>query len=169
MIILCIFHIHIYNNTAMIKLSLYGYESNYKFVGSRMILEMTCTFSKWIPRGISTTQNMGISANNMMPLCSLESVYYWRTYSWMRWTCRLDEYHSVSVNTKQSQTLGLDSLDHDGALTFRLDLSASSSFSSSSRISLENASGFALMQSCNAMKGFTQSDPWKGTSSKIWC
>jgi hypothetical protein len=26
-----------------------------------------------------------------------------------------------------------------------------------------------LMQSCNAMKGITQSDPWKGTDSKIWC
>jgi hypothetical protein len=69
--------------------------------------------------------------------------------------------------TPSNQSFGLDSLDHAGALTFRLDFSASSSFSSSSKISLENASGLILMQSCSAIKGFTQSDPCEGKESKI--
>lgn len=160
MIILCILY---YYNTAVIKLALYGCESNYKFVGSRLILEMTYTFSKGEYREAFLPQKLWV----FLPINLWCFLALWNQSSRIKWVCRLDKYHSISVNTKQSQTLGLDSLDHDGALTFRLDLSASSSFSSSSRISLENASGFPLMQSCNAMKGFTQSDPWKGKDSKI--
>ena len=60
------------------------------------------------------------------------------------------------------------SLDHAGGRTLRLDFSSSSSFSSSSRISLMNASLFSPMQFCKAMKGSTQSDPCRARTSKLF-
>ena len=60
------------------------------------------------------------------------------------------------------------SLDHAGGRTLRLDFSASSSFSSSSRITLMNASLFSPMQFCKAMKGSTQSDPCRARTSKLF-
>lgn len=55
------------------------------------------------------------------------------------------------------------SLAHGGDfiyLSFTIT-SSSLSASSSSNTSFENASGFALMQFCKAMKGSTQSEPYK--------
>lgn len=65
--------------------------------------------------------------------------------------------------------LCLGSLAHDGAIIL-YSWTSSSSFllSSSSKTSLENASGFALMQFCKATKGCTHSEPYKTKKIKLF-
>ena len=62
-----------------------------------------------------------------------------------------------------SQSLGFGdwgSLDHVGGMIFICWVGSSSFFtSSSSKTSLENASGLALIQFCKATNGCTQSEP----------